>query len=753
MITPLIFGAQRFSLSSGLGIEKSPMQDAVASSMAWTASGVSIWSSEDPSREAEIRSSRRFLSDAARFNSTADAVLASPPQEWLKMLNILTFVGVQIVLVFLVQILVTRAWQKWVNKSYYAEQRRRRSKSFLSRQATFLSRQVSVAAKRGVRFAQDSGSSGTGKSKVQGSPVSQPSQRRFVPFPTFLVWPSSLIFVVTISCSGLAKTSVALLAAEAVRHDGLSSSRVALAIVILVLLMMIYVGLIVDLVHFRRKHAKSVVWKASTKAHAFGEVQDPLMFASAKGLVAMKGSTLLLKEKIKSTSLNTIDVLDKVADMVAPRRFRSERVTGSSSAPLPASFFDFTAMNDTTLPPPSRLPSPQLDSDLQGASATMAIPSSGACVVEWSAPQHTRLAAEAPAQLKRVKSFKEGRSCVSESLTRRGLPQRCLGAFSVPPTDMIEPNRTERILAAPFALRRESPADSFHQRSSSVLFRVNGTSLWTSNFRLLVIGATMSIGVLAGFRPLVRSGTVGALLQCTAVVSLQLGLACFCLCCSPDADLIFSKLAGTQFLLEGLSGLALLIASGLPFLSTARVTLQLTSFVLGTLAIFVPIFQLVEQRIITPAARVVRTKGCNPLALGGALIVLAAALPAAISKAIKAFTGGPNVDRVEQTATKCNSGGACPAPLQRSMTVSDACCGATRQLAILGGRNIAAGNLKVTKLQKAAAPEPKERIPRSSVPKGDGLRKHATKMRQISRDTAVSPKPLSSGGPPVAQWV
>ena len=44
MITPMIFGAQRFSLSSGLGIDKSPMQDAVAGSMSWMSGDVAIWS-------------------------------------------------------------------------------------------------------------------------------------------------------------------------------------------------------------------------------------------------------------------------------------------------------------------------------------------------------------------------------------------------------------------------------------------------------------------------------------------------------------------------------------------------------------------------------------------------------------------------------------------------------------------------------------------------------------------------------------
>jgi hypothetical protein len=54
----------------------------------------------------------------------------------------------------------------------------------------------------------------------------------------------------------------------------------------------------------------------------------------------------------------------------------------------------------------------------------------------------------------------------------------------------------------------------------------------------------------------------------------------------------------------------------------------------------VPIFQLVEQRIITPCLGVIQNKGCNPKVLGGALIVLLVSLPGAIMKAASALCGG-----------------------------------------------------------------------------------------------------------------
>ena len=717
MITPLIFGAQRFSLSSGIGVDKSPMQDAVASSMAWTAGDLSIWPSGGGS------SRLRALSGTAMLNSTTDSLLVTTSPELFKLLNVLTVAGVQICLVFLVQVALTLAWRRCVNKSYYEEQHRRKSKSFVSTQGSFLSRRSSPTARQRKSEKEHHLSEPSELEPGDSSVAASSTEKRFVPFPTFLVWPSSLLFVITINCSGLTRASVALLAAEAVRPDGeRSEGCIVLGCLVLLTMLSVFGLLVIDLVRFRQKHKDTVMWKPSVSAHSFGDVQDPLMLAAAKGRVAVAGSTLLLKQKtmsvLKSSAEGKNNVVDKMADTVVPTCWRGERVTGSSSAALRPSSSDATAVRNTNtrLPPPSRLPPPR--GDIVGAEAMQRTCSSSALSVDWPMPSHATSSVAAPVPLQRVKSFAEGRSRATARLARRGLAQRCGGIFALPPSDMAEPSRTERILAAPFALERTSAADAFHQRSASVLFRVHGKNFFTSSYRLLVIGATMSIGALSGFQPLVGTGSAGALIQCGVVVTLQLSLACFCCCCSPDADLVFSKLAGTQFLLEGMSGLVLLISSALPFMSTARLTLQLTSFVFAVSAVFIPIFQLVEQRIITPAAKAVRTNGCNPLVLAGALIVLAAAMPGALTKACKACIGGPDLDNVEPTAADGGEGGGegggdaaseggqaggstpPPAPLQRGLTMSDACCGASQQLAILGGRNVAAGNLKVTKVEK-----------------------------------------------------
>jgi len=251
---------------------------------------------------------------------------------------------------------------------------------------------------------------------------------------------------------------------------------------------------------------------------------------------------------------------------------------------------------------------------------------------------------------------------------------------------MEEPARTERILARPFAWHREKPADQLLQRAGSVLFRVNGGSCLGVSFRLIVIGFNLLVGILAGLKPLIAAGSVASLAQCAAIFSMQIGLAILCFAIAPDADRFFSALAAAQFFAEGLSNLLLFLAG---FVSgEAKLQLQASAFNLGLLAVFVPLIQMFEQRILSPTVKTVQAKGCNPRALAGAFIVLVASLPAAILKLVSMCGGGGG------GGDNVNAGGAFAT-----------CCG---KLGVLFGRSAASGDFakaKATKV-KSMAPQP-----------------------------------------------
>ena len=71
----------------------------------------------------------------------------------------------------------------------------------------------------------------------------------FSPFPKFLVWPSPLLFVLQMFMKGLTQQSMACIA---------SGDSAAFGVIMLLLTVGTYVGLVVDLIFFRRRMAKEV---------------------------------------------------------------------------------------------------------------------------------------------------------------------------------------------------------------------------------------------------------------------------------------------------------------------------------------------------------------------------------------------------------------------------------------------------------------------------------------------------------------
>ena len=217
---------------------------------------------------------------------------------------------------------------------------------------------------------------------------------------------------------------------------------------------------------------------------------------------------------------------------------------------------------------------------------------------------------------------------------------RASGAFdmSALAEESKEPARTERLLARPFALTHKSVVDQFHARAGTMFFRVNAASKIGVGWRMIVIGATMTIGFLCGLGVAIKPGSVGGILQTALVWILQVTLGVLCFTFSPDADKVFSAIAGAQFLAEGLSNMLLFFAAFADYDGWKALTSA--AFNLSLVGVVVPIVQLLEQRLVTPILKAIYTHGCNPTALAGALLVLLVSLPGAVLKAIKALCGG-----------------------------------------------------------------------------------------------------------------
>lgn len=165
-----------------------------------------------------------------------------------------------------------------------------------------------------------------------------------------------------------------------------------------------------------------------------------------------------------------------------------------------------------------------------------------------------------------------------------------------------------------------------------LVFRVNGSTFIGFYFRLILILAQAILGVLSGVGPSLTPGSAEAIAQAVLIAVVQLTMAWIFLRWVADADRVISTFAGTQFLLEGISTVALLIASLLVEQSRAKTLLPTAAFWLGFGAIIVPVVQLVEQRCLTPAILVVRNRGGDLIALLAAAYMLISSLPRTIRR-------------------------------------------------------------------------------------------------------------------------
>lgn len=244
----------------------------------------------------------------------------------------------------------------------------------------------------------------------------------------------------------------------------------------------------------------------------------------------------------------------------------------------------------------------------------------------------------------RVRGYAEAKAVAKELLTTTGGHRdRKSGAFAIPEEDTAEPMRTERILASPFVCCRRRAGDAFQAREGFLLFRVNGSNRVGLSYRVLVLFINVCFGILSGVAPLLGRGSPMALAQAAIVLSLQVLMAMLCGCFLPDADRIVSRIAATQFLAESVSTASLLGAMFVPTTAVADTAAAaadaaarqaaLKSFLMNfgfcasLMAMAMPMLQLIEQRLLTPAVLVIRNKTGDTMSLGAAAYLLIMNLP------------------------------------------------------------------------------------------------------------------------------
>ena len=535
-IAPLILGVQRFSLTSGLAVEQSGMQQGVADSLSWASGDVPFLSSP-PHRRLQMLANATLSDGSAR------------PAELTSLLNLLITASIGLFISLMIELFLVFLWRCCLNRRYYRE---------------------------------------------QDSPTTDKQPAKFFPFPKSLMWPTPLFFAFFACATGLTRASTLLLAAN---PPNCGSVCHLLPIIVLAVLVSIIVLILLHLASFYRKQGSEVQWKPSAKLKEPNSLTDPWMRMRAK----------LLFKAVSSGFTTRVAII---------RRFEKVATVRPASE---ASFKRISTLEQ-------RFES--IDQEIKAAEQQIAAVDRRLSVKDARLERKLKMR---DARVKRQLTTRNARAKAIDALSSKGFRDRKTGAWTLPPIDAVEPARTERILADPFGVHRNRAGDRWQALEGFLLFRVNGSSRLAMSYRLIVLIVNMIFGVLSGLHPLLPPGNPAAIAQASSVLALQLVMSAICFSFLPDADRIVSRFAGAQFLFEGAATAALLGASlegkesGLP---STGLPLQVVGFFLSLFAMGVPIFQLLEQRCLTPTINLVMKRAtADPIILLSQVYMMAASLP------------------------------------------------------------------------------------------------------------------------------
>lgn len=246
----------------------------------------------------------------------------------------------------------------------------------------------------------------------------------------------------------------------------------------------------------------------------------------------------------------------------------------------------------------------------------------------------------------RVRLFGAGRA--------NNIMDRPTGGFTRDPANMKEPRRTERLLSRPLSLFRSTPTDALDALKLVWLNQASGFSWRGVYYKYTLFVAQLLIGALSGIGPALEPGTAAANVQVCCTLGVQFGFALWCLLVKPSADRIETLEVGTQYAIEGIQTLVLLLQQFLTGTSSAE-ALQGWAYNLGLCALFLPITVQIYDAFIVQLSLLARrrSKG-EEISCRSAMFALLALL-LSIPRVIAAFSGfnlGDSVDAIgEATAT------------------------------------------------------------------------------------------------------
>jgi hypothetical protein len=198
-------------------------------------------------------------------------------------------------------------------------------------------------------------------------------------------------------------------------------------------------------------------------------------------------------------------------------------------------------------------------------------------------------------------------SCCPQRLRGKkfNLVGRVRGDWTKPEEDVVEPDRTERLLAHPVVLLRPRPGDAIDGNKMLWLNRASGSyGISGVLYEWLLLLIQLSIAILTGIGPGIEPGSPEADAQMFAVICLQYGIAVYTMFGGPSADRIDNFVITAQYLTEGTCTLLLLV-SGFPELFDLQPLIQMAVFLLLLFGMFIPILEKGYEAVVVQLIRCV----------------------------------------------------------------------------------------------------------------------------------------------------
>ena len=200
------------------------------------------------------------------------------------------------------------------------------------------------------------------------------------------------------------------------------------------------------------------------------------------------------------------------------------------------------------------------------------------------------------------------------------------GEFVRRQEDMMEPDRTERLLLNPFNMFPDRPSDAYDGLKINWLHRASGDQLGHIMFNYAAYLTQLLIAAFAGIGPYLTPRSLAARAQIVTTMGLQFGFALWAKFGGAASDRVDGNICACQFFMEGLQTALLLAADLHEPGNSAQLKLQEQAFLVALVALFLPIFEKGYDAFIVQISTCLRKKKGEKFSFSQAAFAMAAFL-------------------------------------------------------------------------------------------------------------------------------